>query len=131
MRPAQFATRHVANLRPPIGLEELPEIPQVGRGEATAELLRQALTQRLELARTISRAGLARLFVLDDEPADLPIRLHHGLIDAAVSKAARVRQHVAHLYIKLFFWHGWRRRGWLSLQTPFHHAVLMPSLGVC
>ena len=78
MGPGQFATQCVTNL---VGQEERPHVAEVGPVVALAELRREAFGEPVQNPLAVVGPSLARLLLLDDDPADFPVGLDHGRVD--------------------------------------------------
>lgn len=93
MRPGQlrtkgqrFITRRVMNWK---RLVELSHVAQVGRGEPATELRREPPRQVVQHSLPVRGALRSALLVLDNQPSDLPVGLHHRRVDGAIGPGAR------------------------------------------
>jgi len=95
--PAQFGTHCVPNWEAQIKCTHIAKISNV---KTFTELLRQSVGKLLQLLLAIGCAAVALLFMFDNQAADLPITLHHGLIDSLPHMLVRLLDDCCDVLIK-------------------------------
>jgi hypothetical protein len=98
MRLRGFGRHCVSNLKSPVKQAHRPEIGDI---KPPPKLCGQPARQFLEHSFSVRCPLPAALLMLDDQPANLPVTLHHGGVDRAIGGRARLLQHRAHLTVQL------------------------------
>lgn len=98
-----FVTQCVTNRK---GQVERPHVLEIGCREALAEVGGEPLRQVVQHRLAVRGALPAALFVLDDQPPDLPVGLDHRRVDRAVGRGPRRLQDRTDITVKSLLGHG-------------------------
>ncbi len=100
MGPGQLATQCVAFPGIGEGEVELPEILEVGDGDAVAEFLAERACKVPDEVLAIVGAVFSSLFLLDDAAADVPIGLNHDEVRSDIGFLPGLLENRPHLFKK-------------------------------